>query len=212
MRSTRLALLGGLLLTIAVAVACNAPGNDPPIARTATPVSFVTASATVSVTAGTGSGSSSPVSPVSPGSPGVVPPAVPTAAPGPDAPVTGTPGPLVTATAIPISESPTVQPGRTLVLAPIESVQMVSTKSVPAQYVLTVGSGLPDGCARYAGASVEYRDTQIIVKVYNSAPAAPVPCTAIYGYTTHNVPLGALQPGVVYQVQVNDRTVDLLAP
>lgn len=125
--------------------------------------------------------------------------------------MSSTPGPLVTATAIPISGTPVAEAGRTLVLAPIESVQVISTKSIPAQYVLTVGSGLPGGCAKYAGVTVEYRDTQVIVKVYNSMPAAPVPCTAIYGYTTHSVPLGALTPGVAYRVQVNDRTIDLVA-
>ena len=125
--------------------------------------------------------------------------------------MSSTPGPLVTATAIPISETPVAEAGRTLVLAPIESVQAISTKSVPAQYVLTVGSGLPGGCAKYAGATVEYRDAQVVVKVYNSMPTAPVPCTAIYGYTTHSVPLPALTPGVAYKIQVNDRTIDLVA-
>lgn len=191
MQSIRpVAALAGLLLTLAVAAACDASGGSP-AGQTATPIVTTT-----------------------PGSPGAAPttaPASPTSKPGPDAPVSSTPGPLVTATAIPISGTPVAEAGRTLVLAPIESVQVISTKSIPAQYVLTVGSGLPGGCAKYAGASVEYRDTQVIVKVYNSMPAAPVPCNAIYGYTTHNVPLGALTPGVAYRVQVNDRTIDLVA-
>lgn len=199
MRNPRLAVLGGLLLTIAFAVACDGAPSDPPLVQTPA------ASATASATPGIGGGSNAP------GSPGGGTTPAPTVAPGPDAPVTSTPGPLVTATTIPISGPPTVEPGRTLVLAPIESVQVVGTKSIPAQYVLTVESGLPGGCAKYAGASVEYRDTQIIVKVYNSMPVAPVACTAIYGYTMHNVPLGALRPGVAYQVQVNDRVVDLIA-
>ncbi len=169
---------------------------------------IVTASAIPSVTTETGGGSSAP------GSPGVAPtlaPAVPTSKPGPDASVSSTPGPLVTATAIPISATPVAEAGRTLVLAPVESVQVISTKSIPAQYVLTVGSGLPGGCAKYAGATVEYRDAQVVVKVYNSMPSAPVPCTAIYGYATHNVPVGSLTPGVAYKILVNERTIDLVA-
>ena len=179
MRIRRVAVLAGALLALALAGACDAAGDGPPVGQTPTPTPIVTVS--------------------------------PAPKPGPDSPVSSTPGPLATATVIPISETPVAEAGRTLVLAPIESVQVAGTKTPPARYVLTVGSGLPGGCARYAGATVEYRDTQVIVKVYNSMPAAPVPCTAIYGYTTHNVPLGALRPGVAYQVQVNDRTVDLIA-
>ena len=186
MRSIRpAAVIAGLLLTFVVTAACD-PSSDGSPTEPATPMPIVTAPATASVTA------------------------APTSKPGPDVSVSSTPGPLVTATAIPISETPVAEAGRMLVLAPIENVQVVSTKSIPAQYLLTVGSGLPGGCAKYAGATVEYRDTRVIVKVYNSMPAASVPCTAIYGYTTHNVPLGALTPGVAYKIQVNDRTIDLI--
>lgn len=199
MRSIRpVAALAGLLLTLAVAAACDASGDGSPAGQAATPT----------VTAAPGGGSSVPGSPgTAPASPSVAP----ISTPRPDAPVSGTPGPLVTATAIPISETPAAEAGRTLVPAPIESVQVISTKSIPVQYALTVGSGLPGGCAKYAGATVEYRGTAVIVKVYNSMPTAPVACTAIYGYTAHNVPLGALTPGGAYKIQVNDRTIDLAA-
>ncbi len=179
--------------------------------RSIRPVAFVVGLfvALSAVAAETGGGSSAPGPPG--GAPGA-PPASPASKPAaPDTSVSSTPGPLVTATAIPISETPVAEAGRALALAPIESVQVVSTKSMPAQYSLIVGSGLPGGCAKYAGATVEYRGAQVTVKVYNSMPAAPTPCTAIYGYTTHSVPLGALTPGVTYRVQVNDRTLDLVA-
>ncbi|RJQ09860.1 MAG: hypothetical protein C4558_05620 [Dehalococcoidia bacterium] len=210
MRSIRpVGLLAGFLFTLFVAVACDASNDNAPTGQTATPAPTVTASVVASVTAETGGGSSAPGSPG--GAPGA-PPASPTSKPaGPDTSVSSTPGPSVTATAVPISETPVAEAGRTLVLAPIESVQVVSTKSMPPQYSLIVGSGLPSGCAKYAGATVEYRGAQIIVKVYNSMPAAPTPCTAIYGYTTHSVPLGALTPGVAYRIQVNDRALDLVA-
>lgn len=132
-----------------------------------------------------------------PGGPGLLPP---------DTPVSSTPGPRTTPTAIPTSGTPVAEPGRTLALAPIENVEVVSTKP---QAVIRVGSGLPSGCARWAGATVEHRRAEIIVDVYNSMPAGPVACTAIYGYTTHDIVLGPLSPGS-YKLRVNDRTIDLL--
>lgn len=42
-------------------------------------------------------------------------------------------------------------------------------------------------------------------------PAGPVACTMIYGYTTHNVRIGALTSGKAYKVLVNDQTVELVA-
>lgn len=132
-----------------------------------------------------------------PGGPGLLPP---------DTPVSSTPGPRTTPTAIPTSGMPVAEPGRTLALAPIENVEVVSTKP---QAVIRVGSGLPSGCARWAGATVEHRRAEIIVDVYNSMPSGPVACTAIYGYTTHDIVLGPLSPGS-YKVRVNDRTIDLL--
>ncbi len=65
--------------------------------------------------------------------------------------------------------------------------------------------------ARWAGATVEQRRAEVIVTVYNSMPTGAVACTAIYGYTTHDVVLGSLAPGA-YKVRVNDRTVDLVVP
>lgn len=134
-----------------------------------------------------------------PVSPGLLPP---------DTPVSSTPGPRRTATAVPTSGPPVAEPGRTLALAPIENVEVVSTKP---QAVLRVGSGLPSGCARWAGATVERRAAEVIVQVYNLMPTGAVACTAIYGYTTHDVALGSLASGT-YKVRVNDRTVDLVVP
>lgn len=210
MRSIRpVAFVAGLFVALSTVAACDTSSNGSSGGQPGTSAPIMTATAVASVTAETGGGSSASGSPG--GAPGA-PPASPASKPAaPDTSVSSTPGPLVTATAIPISETPVAEAGRTLVLAPIESVQVVSTKSMPAQYSLIVGSGLPSGCAKYAGATVEYRGAQVIVKVYNSMPTAPTPCTAIYGYTTHSVPLGTLTPGVAYRVQVNDRNVDLVA-
>jgi hypothetical protein len=98
-----------------------------------------------------------------------------------------------------------------LVLAPIEQVEVVATRSLPAQYSLIVTSGLPSGCARFAGTTVDVGADTVVVKVYNSMPTGPVACTMIYGYTTHSVSIGPLTSGVTYKVQVNDRTLDLRA-
>lgn len=145
-----------------------------------------------------------------PGPPVTTPTPSATAGPdrSPDAPVSSTPGPRTTPTAIPTSGTPVAEPGRALALAPIENVEVLSTKP---QAVLRVGSGLPSGCARWAGVTVEQRRAEVIVQVYNSMPTGAVACTAIYGYTTHDVVLGSLAPGA-YKVRVNDRTVDLVVP
>ncbi len=145
-----------------------------------------------------------------PTAPAVTSTALPTPTAEPDTPVSSTPGTRRTPTAVPTSGTPVAEAGRTLDLAPIEGVEVVSAKSAPASAVIRVGSGLPSGCARYAGATVEQRAAEVTVKVYNSMPTGNVACTAIYGYTTHDVVLGPLAPGA-YQVRVNDRTVDLLA-
>lgn len=148
-------------------------------------------------------GPSTPVTPPASSTP------IPSRTAEPDVPVSSTPGTRRTPTAVPTSGTPVAEAGRTLDLAPIESVEVMSAKSAPASTVIRVGSGLPNGCARYAGAAVEQRSAEVTVKVYNSMPTGNVACTAIYGYTAHDIVLGPLAPGV-YKVRVNDRTVDLL--
>jgi len=197
----------GAALALTLGVACDSASE--PGDATATPAPAVTASATASVTA---SPEAKPPT-ATPTATATATPAAPSATATattvrPDAPVSSTPGaPIVTATAIPISGAPAVESGRSLLLAPIESVQVV--RSGAGQYVVNVGTGLPGGCARYAGHTLETSGRQVVVKVYNSMPTAPTACTAIYGYTSHSVALGTLTPGTSYQVTVNDRSVTI---
>lgn len=195
--------LAALALTAMLAVACDETVGSSGISGTATPEPSASApanppTATSTVVQG----------PPSIGGPA---PTTPPVAPTLPAPPSTTPTPLPTSTTAPISGKPVAEPGRTLQLAPIEKVEVIATASIPAQYTLVVTSGLSGGCAKYAGATVEIKDTQVIVSVFNSMPTAPTPCTAIYGYTTHGVSIGALTPGVAYKVVVNDKSMELRA-
>lgn len=197
----RAAISLGAVLALAAGVACDPASQSGDASATATPI--VTPAATASVTA---SPESKPPTATSTVTPSVTPGVTSTARP--DAPVSGTPGgPGLTPTAVPASGAPSVESGRSLVIAPIESVQVV--RSGAGQYVLHVGSGLPSGCAWYAGHTLETSGRQVVVKVYNSMPTAPTACTAIYGITSHSIALGTLTPGTSYAVTVNDRSVTI---
>ena len=206
-----LAFLAALALTATLAVACDETVGSSGISGTTTPAPSASAPAnpeptgTSTVVVVDGRPGSSPPSAGAPA------PTTPVVAPTLPAPPSTPPTPLPTSTTAPISGSPVTEPGRTLQLAPIEKVEVIATKSIPAQYSLVVTSGLPGGCAKYAGATVEVKDTQVIVSVFNSMPTATTPCTAIYGYTTHSVSVGALTPGVAYKVVVNDKSFELRA-
>lgn len=197
-RRRPLAFLAALALTATLAVACDETVGTSGISGTAPARPEPTVTSTVVVDGRPGS------SPPSAGAPAPTTPVVAPTLPTP-------PTPLTTSTPAPISGLPVADSGRTLQLAPIERVEVIATKPIPAQYSLVVTSGLPSGCAKYAGATVEIKDTQVIVSVFNSMPAAPTPCTAIYGYTTHSVSIGALTPGVAYRVVVNDKSFELRA-
>ena len=205
-----LAFLAALVLTATLAVACDETVGSSGISGTTTPAPSTSAPANPEpIGTSTGVVDGRPGS--SPPSAGAPAPTTPVVAPTLPAPPSTTPTPLPTSTTAPISGSPVTDAGRTLQLAPIEKVEVIATKSIPAQYSLVVTSGLPGGCAKYAGATVEIKDTQVIVSVFNSMPTATTPCTAIYGYTTHSVSVGALTPGVAYKVVVNDKSFELRA-
>ena len=203
------AFLAALALTATLAVACDETVGSSGISGTATPAPSASAPTLLEPTGTSTAVDGRPGS--SPPSAGAPAPTTPVVVPTLPAPPSATPTPLPTSTTAPISGSPLTEPGRTLQLAPIEKVEVIATKSIPAQYSLVVTSGLPGGCAKYAGATVEVKDTQVIVSVFNSMPTAPTPCTAIYGYTTHSVSIGALTPGVAYKVVVNDKSFELRA-
>ncbi len=101
--------------------------------------------------------------------------------------------------------------GMRLSVAPIDDISLETLKSNPPQYVLAVQSGLPNGCATFAGYRVS-RDGDIIsVEVLNWVPSDPhAICTMIYGTAVSKISLGSgFDPNVAYRVNVNDKTVVL---
>lgn len=103
------------------------------------------------------------------------------------------------------AQAPTATPYPTrLELAPIESVEVQVLESQPPQYVITVTSGLPGGCAAFANIAAARNGTRIDVTVQNTMPAVSIPCTAIYGYRTSNLNLGTdFVAGTTYTVVAN---------
>jgi hypothetical protein len=98
--------------------------------------------------------------------------------------------------------------GQTKQPAPIEDVEILIQESMPPGYVARVTYGLPNGCARPGGFTVDRQGDRINVEVHILMPADPnVVCTMIYGTDTHNISLGSdFTSGQTYTVRVNDRT------
>jgi hypothetical protein len=90
--------------------------------------------------------------------------------------------------------------------APIDGVVINVAESFPLQYFVAVTSGLPSGCARFGGYSVDRDGTTIRIAVTNLVPAdKQIACTAIYGIVETSIPLGsAFDPDTTYTVIVND--------
>ena len=104
--------------------------------------------------------------------------------------------------------SPEPFEGMVPVLAPIDGVDLEIAESAQPQYSLVVRSGLPNGCMRFDGYSVDRVDPIIKVTVTNLKPVDKnVFCTQVYGTVETRVPLGSdLEPGTEYTAQVNDVT------
>ena len=94
------------------------------------------------------------------------------------------------------------------VFAPIDGVEISVAESFPLQYFLNVKSGLPNGCARFDGYTLNREGDTITVEVTNLKPASKdLMCTMIYGTVETNIPLGTdFEPGRTYTVNVNDFT------
>lgn len=90
--------------------------------------------------------------------------------------------------------------------APIDGFVINVAESFPLQYFVAVTSGLPSGCAKFGGYSVDRDGTTIRVTVTNLMPAdKEIACTAIYGIVETSVPLGsAFNPDTTYTVIVNN--------
>ena len=104
--------------------------------------------------------------------------------------------------------------GRVQVIAPIESVEVLTLESAPPQYVVHIVSGLPSGCAAFEMAEMTGRDGNTIsIKVTNTLPDDPdIACTAIYGLHESNLNIGSdFVSGETYTVDVNGTTATFTA-
>lgn len=97
-----------------------------------------------------------------------------------------------------------------VVLAPIESAELIVAESWPPQYFVWVISVQPDGCHQFDGYS-EVRDgTEIVIEVFNRLPPDDegVACTMAVSTTETSIPLGSdFESGETYTVTVNDEVV-----
>ncbi len=123
--------------------------------------------------------------------------------------------PARTATSEPATTpNPSTTPGRKIVDAPIDGLDIIVRESFPPQYAVHIVSGLPSGCALFEQAEITGRSgTEITVHVTNTMPDDPnVACTAIYGTHESTVDLGSdFTAGTPYTVRVNDKSVEFTA-
>ena len=130
---------------------------------------------------------------------------------------TATPDGTAAPTTTPGDPSPSATPGAETELveeaAPIVSAEIVSLDSAPPQYVVHVVAAQPDGCYKFARFEVEQDGVTINVTVLNTRPAdmTVVLCLAQYGETTSDVPLGELEAGTEYTLNVNGETQTFVA-
>lgn len=113
-----------------------------------------------------------------------------------------------------ITPSPTVEPDRKVVIAPIDKLELITRESQPPQYAVHITSGLPDGCSTFHEARITARSgTTITITVTNTHPSDPmIACTAIYGEHDETVELGSdFKRGTAYTVQVNDKSLRFTA-
>lgn len=102
---------------------------------------------------------------------------------------------------------------RNVVDAPIDSVEVVTLKSNPAQYEVRITSGLPSGCAKYDATEVTGRQgTTISIRVTNTMPSGDAVCTMIYGTHESTINIGTdFETGKTYTVDVNGTKVEFTA-
>ncbi|MPZ50137.1 MAG: hypothetical protein GEU75_12720 [Dehalococcoidia bacterium] len=84
---------------------------------------------------------------------------------------------------------PDDSPELTRILAPIDAAAIEPSATQAGSYVVEARAGLPGGCARPAGYELTAAGGEILVEVFITIPAEPVPCTLIYGSYDVIVPL-----------------------
>lgn len=100
--------------------------------------------------------------------------------------------------------SPTVEAGRVIEPAPIESVEVVVQRSLPPQYVVMIVATLPTGCDEPHTQDVTREGDTFTITILNSTPEGDAICTLILRTYEVNVNLGAsFDAGTTYTVVVN---------
>lgn len=120
-------------------------------------------------------------------------PLVPTQPPPTETPVQGNP--------------PPEEPATVAVPAPIEDATVIAPEEPGGAYVLKITSGLPNGCAKFSGYTVERESNRFVVEVTNLMPAPGefIACTEIYRLHESEAVLGSqLVVGETYSISIND--------
>lgn len=185
---------------IAAVVATGTPSATPTVAATAVPATATPVAPAVVATA-----TPSPDTPVS------SPPLPPAPTPGAASPPTPSAPPAGVST-LPKSELLPLKPDFKRMEAPIDDLDIAVMESFPAQYLLQIKAGLPNGCAEKGGYEATRSGTTINVKVSYASPTAGGICTMIYGIYELNINLGSdYVSGQTYTVNVNDKTTTFKA-
>lgn len=92
----------------------------------------------------------------------------------------------------------------TIRVAQIERVDIASTRSIPAQFLIGMTIALGGSCEEFAGLDWRVEGREIIIDVTTKVPTAPVPCTLAIIYEDQSVNIGdKYETGAEYDVIVN---------
>lgn len=104
-----------------------------------------------------------------------------------------------------IAQGGIVPPAKVEAPAPIESVNVTATASMPSQQIVQVMAGLPGSCSEPANHTVTREGSLIRVEVTNFEPAAGTVCAPVYSTYPVSINLGSdFTTGEVYEIAVND--------
>jgi hypothetical protein len=88
--------------------------------------------------------------------------------------------------------------------AQIVRVDIASTRSIPAQHMISMTIALGGSCEEFAGLDWRVEGREVIIDVTTKVPTAPVPCTLAIIYEDQSVNIGdEYETGVEYDVIVN---------
>jgi hypothetical protein len=76
-------------------------------------------------------------------------------------------------------------------LATIASVGIASTRSIPAQHMISVTIALGGSCETFKSIDWNVKDHEVHIDVYTQVPTAPVPCTLAIIYEDQSINIGS---------------------